>query len=233
MEDNYVLKQKELINNIEKFSIEGDNKATIVEMRDDYENDDQICLTSVVFIPEDIADKIITKIIKPLKQIEPGHYYYPTESMHFTVKNIRTINNPPSFTESDILKVDQIFKEVISECSPFSLYIEEAIKFPTSISLMAYSSSVLGDLVKNLDNGLNKIGVTDNKKYFSNSVFFGNITICRFTHDPSKKLRNKIKKMRNIKIGEMKAEEINLITCNSVCSKKSRKVISKYRIGSG
>ena len=38
-------------------------------MLKNYANDDQICLTSVVFIPKEISSKIISSVINKLKEI--------------------------------------------------------------------------------------------------------------------------------------------------------------------
>lgn len=226
----YVKKQKELVKQLEESFIGGANKSTIVGVQKDYANDDQICLTSVVFIPEDISKKIIFNVIDKLKKIEPQHYFYPLESMHLTIKNIRTVNKPPLFSETDINKANKLFNEIIPEFPVFQFNIEDVLVFPTSISVMAYSNDIFQKLVFALDKGLQRIGVPDNKKYFSDSIFLGNITICRFTQKPSDKFIEEAKKMRNLKIGEFRAEKISLITCNAACNSNSRKIINEYNL---
>ncbi|MFA4830835.1 MAG: hypothetical protein WC862_01015 [Patescibacteria group bacterium] len=230
MSNNYLLQQKGLVKQLEDSFANGVHKSTVVDMQKDYANDDQICLTSVVFIPNEISSKIISSIIGKLKKIEPQHYFYPPESMHLTIKNVRTINKPPLFSESDINKVNQLFSEIIPKFPAFEFNVEDILTFPTSLSLMAYSNDTLKKLVSALNKGLQQIGVPDNKKYLSGSVFWGNITICRFTRNPSTQFIEEVKKMRNLKIGNFKAEKINLITCNAVCYPESRKIIREYEL---
>jgi len=230
MTDTYITQQKQLIKQIKNNLTENLDKPTLVEMQKDYENDDQRCLTSVVFIPEDIGKKISEKIIKPLKNIEPDHFYYPLDSMHLTIKNIRTIHKPPLFSSQDVNKVKALYQEIIPKFSSFKFSLQGLVNFPTSVNLIGYCDETLKKLVKALDTGLKQIGVPDDKKYFSNSVFFGNITVCRFTHQPSKSFIKKVKELENILIGELEINKINLITCNVVCIPKTRKVIGTYHL---
>ncbi|NJM70483.1 MAG: hypothetical protein HC862_09750, partial [Scytonema sp. RU_4_4] len=84
--------------------------------------------------------------------------------------------------------------------------------------------------VQALDLGLREIGVPDNKKYISDTVFFGNMTLCRLTHEPSPLFQKKVKELESIYIGEMRLTEISLIICNAVCHPKTKKVISTYKL---
>ena len=230
MNNNYLLRQKDLVKQLEDSFANGVQKSAVVEMLKNYANDDQICLTSVVFIPKEISSKIISSVINKLKEIEPQHYFYPPESMHLTIKNIRTINKPPLFSGTDINKVNQLFNEIVPKFPIFKFNVEDILIFPTSLSVMAYSNDTLQKLVSALDNRLQKIGVPDNKKYLSDSIFWGNITICRFIENPGDQFIAEVKKMRSWKIGKFKVEKLNLITCNAVCYPESRKIIGEYEL---
>ena len=119
---NYQQQQKLLIQQIKGDLEHKQNKATAVAMRktkDEYDNPEEATLTSVVFIPSILGQQIAEKIIKPLKQIEPEHFYYPLESMHLTIKNIRTVSQPPLFSATDAQKTDKVFKEVVLRMSSF------------------------------------------------------------------------------------------------------------------
>lgn len=228
MEKSYQKQQKELIDQLEKALANGVQRSTVVEMRSDYANDRHICLTSVVFVPDKISKKIISGITDRLKKIEPHHYFYPPESMHLTIKNLRTEGNPPLFTPQDAKKADELFKKIIPDYRVFEFNVEDVLTFPTSLAVMAYSGDAFHELVVELDNGLKKIGLPDNKKYFSNSVTWGNITVCRFTKKPGVKFLNAVKEMRDLQIGKFKVEEIKLIICNAACHPGSLQVIGEY-----
>ena len=135
---HYSAQQKQLINKITQDIAEKSfYDSTIVEMQKDYENDDAICLSSTVFLDEDIKNKIIKKIIEPLQQIDPKHYYYPSDSLHITIKNIRIIHKPPLFTAEDIKKAKKVFNQIIPSFKPFSFKLQGLVRFPTSVSLIA------------------------------------------------------------------------------------------------
>lgn len=230
MKNNYFQKQKQLVKEMKLSLAKGEVKSTVVEMQSEYEDDDQTSLASLVFIPKSIAHKITKIIIEPLKQLEPKYFYYLAESMHITIKNIRTIHKPPLFMEDDVVKVDRLFRKIIPKFKSFSFQLEDLVKFPTSLSLMGYCNDTLRKLVKALDAGLKQIGVPDNKKYFSGEIFFGNITLCRFTHQPSEAFIKKIEELKNIKIDELVIDKINLIICNVVCHPKTRRIVGTYKL---
>lgn len=226
--NNYILKQKTLVKELEDSFNQKTHKSTVVDMQNDYFNSKQICLTSVVFIPNDISSKITQNIINPLKEIESEHYFYSPESMHLTIKNVRTVNNPPLFNKSDIEKVNELFNKIVPQFPAFEFNIEDVLLFPTSISVMAYSNDTLQKLVIALNEGLKEIGVPDNKKYISNSIFWGNITVCRFVKNPGEKFVKAIREMRNSKIGRFELERINLVTGNVVLNPETREAVAEY-----
>lgn len=230
MDDNYICQQREMIEQIKNKLKTGQAQSTFVEMQADYDNDVQICLTSLVFVPENLAQLISNRIIKSLENIEANHFYYSAELMHVTIKNIRTINTPPLFTDADAVKVNQLFTEIIPQFSSFTFTFEDVILFPTSVAVIGYCNETLKHLIQALDSGLKEIGVPDNKTYFSDTLFFGNLTVCRLTHEPSLAFRHQVKELENIQIGEMPVTHIHLITCNSVCSPKTRKIVGTYQL---
>ncbi len=232
MPSNYSQEQKQMVNELENTFATGDRKSTVVDMQTDYANDDQMCLTSVVFIPPDISKIITEKIIKPLQAIEPMHYFYPPESMHLTIKNVRTISKPPLFSETDVEKTKKLYSNIVPTFSRFTFDVEDVVLFPTSLSVMAYSSEVLKELVLSLDKGLKEIGVPDNKKYLSDTIFWGNITVCRFVTHPGQEFIDMVKELRNLKIDSLIVDTVSLITCNAVCEPSSRHVLAEYSLPS-
>lgn len=199
------------------------------EMRH-YTENNAMGLTSVVFPEPAVAQYIYENLISPLEQIEPCHYFYSPEKLHVTIKNIRTAGNPPLFTDNDIVKADMVFRDTVPRHKPFSFSFEEIVSLHTGVSMIGYCDHQLGDLVSDIDKGLNKTGLPDNKYYISNSIFFGNITLCRYMRDPSAVFLEKIQKMKNRLKQEINIETICLITCNTVCSEQSRKIINSYKL---
>jgi 2'-5' RNA ligase len=231
--DTYREQQKRIVNQLRAGSGQRNLRASIVPIRSDYETDPALCLTSVVFIPDEFAQDIHRTIVEPLREIEPDHHYYSPESMHVTIKNVRTVHDPPLFTETDIQKVHRLFSELVSQHGSFLFSLEEVVAFPTSVTLIGYCDQELGDLFQALDAGLREIGIPDNKRYVSDTVVFGNVTLCRYVRQPSQEFRAAVNRMAHAYRAEMKVEVIHLITCNSVCNPESRKIWHSYQLGGG
>lgn len=229
----YIAKQKKLIKELPQRIKDGTSTASLVAMTDDFTKDARMTLTSVLFVPTLIGRKIQKYIIDPLKGISPEFYYYALDSMHITIKNVRAPRhgNPPKhYTPEDIKKAKIVFQSVVPAFSPFSFLLEGLFAFPTSVAIIGYSNDTLQKLVQTLDKELTNAGVPDSKTYFSNSVFFGNSTVCRYTHEPSKQFLNKVSEMEHIRMGEVLVKDVHLITCNSICSKDTRSIQGTYRL---
>ena len=226
----YSDQQKQLVNQMEEAARQGNFLSSVIGSGADFANDSRVCLTSVLFVPAELGALIVKKIIEPLRAIEPEHYFYSPESMHLTIKNVQIISDPPTFTETDVRKVAVMFEETVPRYPAFSFSLEDVIQFPTSVSVMGYCDERLQGLVQALDNNLKKIGVPDNKKYFSDSIFFGNITVCRFLHEPGPVFIQKLAELRTAVIGQMLAKEITLVTCNSVCHANSLRTVGTYSL---
>ena len=204
--------------------------ASMIPVRPDYRTDPAMCLTSVSFVPEAMGRDIRRTIVEPLRAMEPEHHYYPPASMHITIKNIRSVHHPPQFTEEEIEKVNRLFRGLIPRHPSLAFSLEELVAFRTSVSLIGYCDERLKDLVLTLDAGLNEIGVPDDKRYVSSTVFFGNVTLCRFVRQPSGAFFGAVERMARIYTNELKVETIHLITCNSVCASESRDLLYSYEL---
>lgn len=223
---NYRDLQKALLKQIQYNNAD----ITIIPIRSGYKSDKDLSLTSVALLPAQLSKEIYQTIIKPLKKIEPDHHYYSPNSMHITIKSIRTCHDPPLFTWTDIEKVHTVFDDIIPKHRSFSFSFEEVVSFPTSVSLIGFSDESLKQLVLSLDGKLKEVGVPDNKKYISNTVFFGNITLCRYGYSPSKDFICAVKEMRQSFKGQLKVETIYLAICDAVFSTETRKLLYSYRL---
>ena len=217
---------------VKQLTNEARKGVSIVPMQADFRYDKKLCLTSVVFIPADLAKKIQRTIIESLRVVDPHHHYYEPGEMHLTIKNIRTIHDPPLFEDADIQKVDRIFTQIFPKHRSFSFFLEEVVLFPTSVSLIGYCDERLKHLVRDLDTGLKRIGIPDNKKYISDSVFFGNITLCRLVRPPSSAFQRRLEELSCNSIASIDVKEIHLVVCNSVCARDSQRIVNSYKLGS-
>lgn len=226
--DNYQAKQLELTKRIEEGFKKGQAASTIVEPVSDYINDDRICLTSVAFIPQNLEEIIINKIINPLRKINPIQYFYIPGSFHVTINNTRTIANPPLFNAEDIEKIKEVFKKVIPRYNSFTFELKRLFELPTSLAISAFSDKTLGDLALELREELRKAGVPDNKTYEDKNIVIGSTTISRFTNTPNPEFKQMIKVLKEIEIGTFEVKKISLITTNAICYPSKTKIIEEY-----
>lgn len=174
-------RQREVIAQIEKQIQDNALTFSTVAPVADFDQDPRICLTSVHFSKEELKQNIIQTIQKPLQEKFPHHYYYPKESLHMTIKNIRIISDTPSFTDSDIEKVKQVFSTVIPKHTVFNVYFYRLLVFPSNLALIGTTDPELDNIVLELDAKLQECGVPDDKIYINKKYFFSNITLVRFT----------------------------------------------------
>ncbi len=174
-------RQREVIAQIEKQIQDNALTFSTVAPVINFDQDDRICLTSVHFPSDVLKQKIIQSIQKPLQDKFPHHYYYPQESLHMTIKNIRVIQDPPSFTDADVSKVERVFTSVVPKHNVFKVYFYRFLLFPTNLALIGTTDPELDDLVLDLDRELKESGVADDKIYINRKYFFSNMTLVRFT----------------------------------------------------
>ena len=226
----YKQAQRELFDELENKFKNGEKPSTIVEPVKDYENDNRICLTSVAFIPPHLQEIILSTVVDPLKSADSQQYYYIQNSFHLTIQNIRTINLPLLFNDSDIEKAIKVFDQIVPKHKHLFFDIEGLFELPTSLSLRAYADKGLKDLALELRRGLKEAGVPDNKTYASSDVVFGNTSVCRYTTTPNDLFFNEVKRLKNIKIGRLEVSTVSLITTNSVCHPSKTKIIKEFNL---
>lgn len=226
--DTYQQKQLKITQQIEDSFKSGENPSTIVEPVTDYVNDNRICLTSVVFIPKNLQEKIITEVIEPLRKVDPKQYFYLPSSLHITVNNIRTIEYPPLFNGEDIEKAKEVIKQVTPKYKPLTFDVKRLFELPASLAISAFSDKTLGRLALELRRELEKAGVPDNKAYASEDIVIANTTISRFINTPNPEFWQKVKEFKNIDVGNFEVNKISLITTNAVCHPSKTKIIEEY-----
>lgn len=213
--------QIDVINKIESQALSNKMQYSTVDPVEDYINDPRIALTSVHFPKDFLKKKVYEKIIEPLKQVTVNHHYYRHDSLHLTIKNIRLINNPPTFNSYDINKVKRVYEETIPKHNKFKVYFYRLLLFPANLSLIGTTDPELDLIHQDLDTKLRMIGVPDDKKYLNNRFFFANLTLVRFTSDLSKELLNKINEISsNISFDPYIIDSVSLLSCNATLNKK-------------
>lgn len=199
----------------------------------DYAGDPAMALTSVAFLPPPLARDIRRAVIAPLQLMEPQHYYYPPRAMHLTIKNVRTVHDPPLYTAADIHQAHELFDHVSARHAPFAFTLEQVVALAGSICLIGYGNEQFRELVLDLRAGLQRLGIPDDVPLASTEVFFGNVTLCRYESAPSDGLLRAIMERAYSYRADLRVETIHLITCNRACAPASRRILHTYRLGEG
>jgi 2'-5' RNA ligase len=225
----YQDRQKQLIHDIEKGFASKPvslNAGTPV----DWGNDNRLALVTLFFLPEEVQEMILAQVIKPLRAADPSLYYYPLESLHLTIKNIKFVQWPPAYTPGDVEKVRQAFRQLIPAQKAFEMELEGLFEQPSSLSICGFTDDSLLHLVRNLDQTLTGIGVPDNKKCFSADVFFGNVSFCRFSNPPNQAFQEKVQELKHLKIGTVLIDKVWLVETDLVCHPKRTTRIEEFRM---
>jgi 2'-5' RNA ligase len=211
-------RQLELMRQMEAAAASGSATSTFVDMQQDYANDPQLCLTIVTYLSPKLQQTIYEKLVKPLRAVEPDFYYFPQETLHITVQNIRTVADPPTYTPHDVATAQTLLREFTARHgSPFRFHLTGVLAFPTSVAVAALIEPAYDAFVKNLRNELVRKGIPDDKKYFTDEMVFANTTFCRYTHAPSSEFLQTVGQLKGMDLGEFTAREVCLITTNAGC----------------
>jgi 2'-5' RNA ligase len=218
----YQQNQIVVINAIEKQIAENNLQFSTVARVENFDEDPRLCLTSVHFPSNSLIGAIQEQVIKPLQSIQPTHYYYPPESFHMTIKNIRVVQDPPDFTQNDIKKAESILAHIVPLHKKVPVYFYRLLLFPNNLALIGTTDESLDDLILDLDKELSANGIADNKKYTNSQYFFCNMTLVRFTDSLSEEFIQKVDVLsKKINIDPYVIDSVSLITSNAVMKKRT------------
>jgi 2'-5' RNA ligase len=213
MDDAYTRLQMAEVEALRVKLAEGSATVTVVEPLRSYAEDTRRFFGVLGFPPKDVVGAI-QEVQEILRGADPAQFYIPPEALHLTVKNIRTIADPPNFTADDLTKVSKILASISARYKPLPLHGRGVLVMPTSISIPVYSIKNFGDLVVDLDSAMNAAGVPDDKKYTSSSVFFTNITIARFLKTPSPEFYRRLKQVSDLTLPPFELSRLDLVCSN-------------------
>ena len=228
----FSLHQEEQVKVIDKVEEQVKNSSlgfSTVAPVENYENDTRICLTSVHLPNQELVAKVQDTLIKPLREISSDIFYYPPDSLHMTIKNIRVINDPPHFMDEDKQKAKEVFASVIPNHKKFQVYFYRLLVFPNNIALIGTTDPELDSIILDLDKHLNSAGIADDKKYLNSQYFFSNMTLARFNNKPTPEFIKKVNELSDSPVFEpYVVDSVTLITCTVVFTK--RNIIGTWKL---
>lgn len=222
------LKQQEVIEAIADQISRSSPKFSTVSTAEDYEDDPRLCLTSIHLPKRGLRDKV-QAFVESLRDWEPGAFFLPDELLHITVKSVRTVSDPPNFDDQGIEKVKGVFSKVIPGHKQFNIYFYRLLLFPNNLSLIGMTDAEYDDVILDLDKGLGRVGVPDNKVYANSRYFFCNLTLARFRSEPTPAFKKKIMDVsKSLKLEPYKIDTVTLLACNAVS--RRRRVIGTWQL---
>lgn len=214
-------KQLEVIAEIDRQAQDNNLQSSFVAPVEDFDNDTRICLTSVHFLKPEFINIIRQQIINPLKTIVPEHYYYEDDSLHVTVKNVRTISDSPHFSEQEKQMIKDVFEEIIPLHHAFKIYYYRLLLFPHNLALMGTTDPEQDAIILDLDTKLKEKGIEDDKRYINPRYFFANTTLARFNSAISNSFKEKVKEVSDsLHIPAYTVDSITLVTGNAAMKKR-------------
>lgn len=228
--DAYTDRQRALIDSIRRDLASGASRAAEAS-RPDFEDRAGRCLTSLIEVPTDVARRVECEVIAPLRALDPSALFYEPEQLHVTLKNVRTVKSPPDFGPREIAAADRAFRAVVPGAPAFSYDLEGLVPLPASIVLVGYTDARLHRLLAGLDAALAAEGVPDDKRYFSQEVFMGLVTVARFREPPAPALVEALAARRGLRLGAFEVTSARLVTCDAVYGPESRRLHGEYRFG--
>lgn len=228
--DSHQQEQKKVIAEIERDVARDTVSFSTISRVENYELDKRMCLTSVHFPGDNLKNVITQQLISPLRDLQPDQYYYPPESFHMTVKNVKVVSDPPTYTSEDITRVREVFDSVVPRHKKFKVYFYKLILFPNNLSLIATTDKELDDLILDLDKELKGVGIFDDKKFNNDKYFFSNMTLVRFYNPVTTDFKEKVDDLsKNLDINDYIVDSVSLVTCNAVM--KMRTIIQNWELG--
>ncbi len=221
-------KQLALMRQMEAELSAGTPAATTVPMQTDYSSDPQLCLTLNASLPPTITKHIFDRLVTPLTALEPDFYYYPGNTFHITFQTIRKIHFPPQYTPANIIRVGALLAKEVPRHQPFTFELSGVMSLPTSAAIIALENPEYNKFILSLRQQLKDIDVATDQSYYSDTMVFANCTFVRYTHSPSKKFLETLKKLRDVYIGQCTIEEVTLLETNAGVNPQKTKVFGSF-----
>jgi hypothetical protein len=210
--------QRSIVKNLCSQTISGKYSSEIAASVDDYENDPRVFL-GILSFPDENCKKCLMEMRKELSKCFEEDYVLPPRAWHLTIRNIRTISNPPNFSKNDISNLISELDEKIKNIKPIRFSFKDFLYTPTSIGIAAYPDENFNDFNNVMNDVLENINLEDDKKYKNGMPLFSNITLVRLKTKFSKKHLDKLRKF-SIDLPDIDVKNLYVIQSNLSFEKK-------------
>lgn len=200
----------------------GEYSANFVPMVGDYRADRRVSLGLFAMPPAGWIAEVEQSLQLPLLAADMGQYATPARAMHFTIKNVKSIADPPNFSPDDAVRVAAMLREEIAGVRAFDIECEGFLETPTSVGLAGTYPEEIGALVQRIDGRLRAMGLADDKRYASEQITFTNLTLVRFCTEPNAEFRARVDELSGVR-RVMRATDLRLVAADLAFSPQIRK----------
>lgn len=228
----YKDRQRALVRQINARPATSEFPATSVRPVSAYEDD---CRTFLAFIarpPAPLVERVLD-LQERLIRLDPQQFAIPRSALHFTVKSVRTVCDPPAFTAEEVELARCAAADVVPGLGSFELQVEGTLQTPSSLALAAYSSERFDAWVRGVDRALRDRGVRDDKTYASDAVFFTNLTLLRYVRPPAQALIDAYLPLERVRFEPFEVKEVALVSSNLAFSPDLCRVHAVFETGGG
>lgn len=222
--------QLQLLERLQIEANQGKVSSSLVSPATDYLSDPRVCLTIIAYPPKDLVERFVAWQNR-LREVDQAPYYLPSYALHVSCANIRVVNDPPRFTEDDLVVAKQVIEEVAKRHQPVMVQYEKLLRLPTNLLAVGTTDALWSELVKDLRASFKEAGVPDDKSYISEEVFFVNTTLVRYTQTPSEAFFRCVDEIESEVSGEFLIEKLHLVSCNAVLAPWSMKEHIVVKLG--
>jgi 2'-5' RNA ligase len=185
--------------------------------------------TTVVRLPKELAQRC-AKLIQPLKEQFPDHYYYPAQDLHFTLLNLDALINANTAPAVDFAFIADSLKQTIAGLPPLTLQLKGLGLFPTTIFAQVYDTSGTIELYRTAirETVRKSLSLDIDVEPLVKDIAFVNLG--RFKHTPEKEIVETVEAHRRTEIGTFTVDAIELVTTDRLLSKPNTTLNGAIRL---
>ncbi|MCR5524645.1 MAG: hypothetical protein K6F18_03160 [Lactobacillus sp.] len=166
-------------------------------------------LTLLVKLPAHVT-RNINFVLNELKRLEPFQYYYPANTIHITVMDIRRAVSDFRMTKEELINYQQVIQKTIENVNAINWHMAGLICSPGAILVKGFYSSELQQLRNALRTNFLKNGLVLDERY---ATFSGHATVARFKKNliHPQEFLSEINNFHNVEFGDFQTSEVDLV----------------------
>lgn len=166
-------------------------------------------LTLLVKLPAHVT-RNINFVLNELKRLEPFQYYYPANTIHITVMDIRRAVSDFCMTKEELINYRQVIQKTIEKVNAINWHMAGLICSPRAILVKGFYSSELQQLRNALRTNFLKNGLVLDERY---ATFSGHATVARFKKNliHPQEFLSEINNFHNVEFGDFQTSEVDLV----------------------